>query len=555
MFNYLMFKTSKRNRPLDFEAGIIICGLFLTVLAPRWWLVDAGSDDLLYVRQALSLREGDWLGNFADGGGLKLPGFQIFLAMFSTTRLPFYLGVFAIQIFGAFLVRDYFKKCFQGNYHKTVFAFCVLTPAMYGANNSRLLRDGFYSALLILLVGVSLRLFLQINNSIDLKMRNFSWPLISFASVSTWIAFTREETVAFILFDLLVIASTTLIASWNRRGFLLALKCMVVCLIFFGVADYAIKNLNEKYYKTSSASFIQSGPLVDFVNQWSRVKPVDDNPRILISSAQRELVYSNIPRIGLKKDTFEEYLGWYAGASCGQARVCDDIGSGWTFWGIFYGLTLGEGRTNPEDFNQEVKLMTEDIRAFCKGNPSNCDHSFRIPTIGSPRNIVPVLSTFPVDLVNSLSQVGNSDLIPPSSGNAGNAQIFRQLTPIGGPPLSWSTEPIGYGTTANFAVLICILLLLGSTRNIAQQTKKSVPINEAIAPLIIVILLILFRITVTSVVSVVGWNANRTNYALPSNVLVWILLSQIPILVTIFKNRREKGVTPKMRTRQQQPDK
>lgn len=555
MFNYLMFKTNRRNNLLNFEAGIIICGLFLTVLAPRWWLVDAGSDDLLYVRQALSLIAGDWLGPFADGGGLKLPGFQIFLAIFSITQLPFYLGVFAIQVFGAFLIRDYFKRCFQGNYYKTVFAFCVLTPAMYGANNSRLLRDGFYSALLIVLVGVSLRLFLQIKNSVELKLKNFYWPLFSFATVSTWIAFTREETVAFILFDLALIASIALIASWNRRGFLLALKCILICLMFFGVAEYAIKNLNEKYYKTSSASFIQSGPLVDLVNQWSRVEPVHNNPRILISSAQRELIYSNIPRIGLKKDTFEEYLSWYAGASCGQARVCDDIGSGWTFWGFFYGLTLGEGRANPEDFNKEVKLMTEDIKAFCKVDPSNCDRSFRIPTIGSPGNILPVLFTIPVDLINSLSQLGNSDPIPPSSGNAGNAEIFRQLMPIGGPPSSWSTEPIGYGTTANFAVLICILLLFGSSRNIALQSKKSVPINEAIAPLIILILLILFRISVTSVISVVGWNVNRTNYALPSNVLFWIFLSQIPIFVTIFKNRRDKHLTQMAKTRQRFPDK
>lgn len=531
LFNWVMSRKLKKLAPFKYEASIIFCGLVLTIIAPRWWLVDAGSDDLLYVRQALSFRAGDWLGGFADGGGLKLPGFQIFLAIFSITRLPFYLGVFAIQVFGAFLVRDYFKNCFQGSYYKTVFAFCVLTPAMYGTNNSRLLRDGFYSALLIVLLGISLRLFLRINNSVDANLRSFAWPLISFATASTWIAFTREETVAFILFDLVLISSTALMASWNRKGFLIALKCILVCLIFFGITNYAIQNLNAKYYNASSTSFIQSGPLVDLINQWSRVKPVDSNPRILISSVQREIIYSKIPSIGLKKDTLEEYLGWYASASCGQAQVCDDIGSGWTFWGLFYGLTLGESRTNPDDFNREIQLMTQEIKTFCEDKPSRCDRSFRIPTIGSPRNILPILATVPVDLFNSLSQLGNSDPIPPSSGNDGNAEIFRQLTPIGGPPSIWSTEPIGYGTTSNLAVLICILLLLGSTRNTVVQSKKSMPIHQVLAPLVFITFLILFRLSVTSVISVIGWDVNRTNYALPSNVLSWIVLSQVPLLI------------------------
>jgi hypothetical protein len=535
-----MSRNFKKLASFKFEASIIICGLVLTIIAPRWWLVDAGSDDLLYVRQALSLRAGDWLGGFADGGGLKLPGFPVFLAIFSITRLPFYLGVFAIQTLGAFLIRDYFKKSFQGNYHKIVFAFCVLTPAMYGANNSRLLREGFYSALLIVLLGISLRLFFQLKNSVNPNLRNFSWPIILFATVSTWIAFTREETIAFIVFDLILVASIALIASWSRKGFLTALKCIFICLIFFGIADYAIKNLNKKYYETSSASFIQSGPLIELIDQWSRIKPMPNNPRILISSQQRDLIYSQIPRIGAKKTTLEGYLGWYASASCAQASVCDDIGSGWTFWGLFYGLTVGEGRSNPSDFNQEVHSMTRDIKAFCERDPTKCDSSFRIPTIGSPRNVLGILSAVPFDLFNSLSQVGNADPIPPSSGNIGNAEIFRQLTPLGGPPLSWSTESLGHGTTSNLAFLICMVLLLGSTRNIVVLSKKSISISELLAPLVFVGLLLLFRLTVTSVMSVVMGDTSHTNYALPSNVLSWILLTQIPLVIIVGKILRDQ---------------
>jgi hypothetical protein len=316
-------------------------------------------------------------------------------------------------------------------------------------------------------------------------------------------------------------------------------------LIFFGIADYTIKSLNQKYYKTSSSSFIQSGPLVHLLNQWSRVKPLDNNPRILISSTQRELIYSKIPSIGLKKDVLEKYLGWYSGASCGQAQVCDDIGSGWTFWGIFYGITMGEAHSTPEDFNQVITQMTAEIKNFCELDSSNCDHSFRIPTIGSPRNILPILATIPYDLLNSFSQVGNSNAIPPSSGNDANAEKFRQLMPIGGPPIMWSDEPIGYGITANLAVIMCILLLLGNTRNILLKPQNGAQMKEMLAPIVFISLLLLFRSSVTSVISVTGWDVNGTNYTLPNNVLSWIFLSQLPLLANVFVSRKssKKGIS------------
>jgi hypothetical protein len=525
----------KALRPFTIEIVVILCGLSLTILAPRWWLVDAGSDDLLYVRQALSLKSGDWLGSFAEGGGLKLPGFQIYLAILSFSKIPFFVGVFAIQVLGALLIRDYFEKNIEGKFYKTVFAFCVLAPAMFSANNSRLLRDGFYSALLVLLFGISLQFFIRIKQMDEAKTKNFAWPLISFATVSTWIAFTREETIAFIFFDLVLIASVVLVARWNRSGVMLALKFMMVCLIFFGVSNFAIQNMNEKYYKTPSASFLQSGPLIDLIDEWSRVKPISDNPRILISAAQRERIYKEIPSIGSKSEKLESYLGWYSGASCGQANVCDDIGSGWTFWGLFYGVTEGDGRINGDDFNAEVRSMTRAVQSFCQSNRENCDTSFRLPTIGSPDNLLKIFFKIPTDLLAALIQEGNNEVIPASSGNDSNAELFRQLTPIGGPSEVWSGKPLGLGTTANLAMLICLILLAGGLKNDLRHLRRRTPLTVILAPVIFLGILILFRSLVTSVISVVGWNVSATNYMLPNNVLFWILLSQLPLIVHAYR--------------------
>ncbi len=533
-----MPRALRKLHDLQLEFLVSLCGFVLIFASPRWWVVDGGSDDLLYVRQALSIKSGHWLGNFGDGGGIKLPGFQIYLALFSYTRIPFYIGIILIQITGAFLVRNYFKRTIPYIYiYKVVFVFCVFNPALYGANNARLLRDGFYSALLTVLFGLSLNLHLEIVEKVkDFKLKIFKYFAL-FVLVSAWIAFTREETFAFIIFDIALILAISLLRNLNKTGFKYASSFVVIALTVFGVSSFAIQQVNRIAYGTASMSTIQSGPIISLENQWSRVEPVSKNPRMLIDSAQRNVIYSAVPDIGTQKSTIEKYLNWYSGASCGQAGICNDIGSGWTFWGLFYGLTMGEGLNNPDSFNSEVTHMTKEIQNFCQRNSAHCDISIRLPTIGLVKNVLPIVGEIPIEFIRSVLQRGNTDPVPASSGSSGSLQQFQQLLPIGGPPNQWSSKPIGSRDVPYIAMMLCLLTLMSSLIP-KNRVKKmvSVPLLRIVEPFIFLLILILFRIFVTSTISIVGWDVNRSNYELPSNVLSWILLGLVAACVMLFFN-------------------
>jgi len=521
-----------------FEYSVVLVGITLASISPKFWVVDDGSDDLLYVQQALAIKSGHWLGTFADGGGLKLPGFQIFLAFFSFSKLPPYIGVICLQIIGAVLIRKYFKATRSPKYiYQIIFLFCVINPALYGANNARLVRDGFYSSLLTILFGLSLNLYLQIREQKNCFAKSSLRFFALYTLVSAWIAFTREETMAFLLFDASLLLIIYLMGNWTMKSLKDSLVLTLVLFLILGFCSFDLQKVNEHSYNTPSISTLQSGPLVTLENQWSRIQPTSKNPRITLSSDQRNIAYAAIPDFARQRVTLEKYLKWYSDASCGQARVCNDIGSGWTYWGLFYGLTTGEGLNNPKLFNDQVKRMTREIVDYCERNTKFCDRAIRIPTIGSPRNLIPIFRQIPVELTRSMLQRGDFDPVPISFGGAQNISKFKDLIPFGGPPAKWPPKPIGNPDASLIAILFCLFVMFRFIKPEDMQVEEQLrsTVNTS-APFAFLLLLVLFRGTVTSIVSVVGWDVNRSNYELPNNTLLWIFLG---MLVTLPLGRRK----------------
>jgi len=196
-----------------------------------------------------------------------------------------------------------------------------------------------------------------------------------FIVVSTWIAFTREETFAFIFFDLALVIILFLF-SGQKRIILKFISILIAGTVAsLCITGFAIAKQNEKFYGVASISYIQSGPLTRLVSEWSRVEPISDNPRMLISKHQRNIIYSQIPDIGVMKDQIESHLSWYSGPSCNMANICQDIGSGWTFWGLFYAFTESKNLSSPKSFNSRVLHFNSEIKRYCEISISKCDHT------------------------------------------------------------------------------------------------------------------------------------------------------------------------------------
>jgi hypothetical protein len=124
---------------------VISIAVTASIFSPRWWIVDAGSDELLFARQALSLLNGDWLGAFQEGAGLKLPGFQLFLAISAALHVPYFVLLIFLHSFFSFKLSMLFLRFgYSSKTANLIFAFLVFSPPLYGFSNARLLRDGFF---------------------------------------------------------------------------------------------------------------------------------------------------------------------------------------------------------------------------------------------------------------------------------------------------------------------------------------------------------------------------------------------------------------------------
>ena len=131
-----------------------------------------------------------------------------------------------------------------------------------------------------------------------------------------------------------------------------------------------------------------------------------------------------------------------------------------------------------------------------------------------------------MEFMRSLLQRGNFDPIQPSSGSLQNMNYFKLLIPLGGPPDEWPVRPLGNPDTAFISILICLLITITFlARKDGKHEKISVNGIGTMAPFVLLLILIMFRISTTGIVSVVGWNVDRSNYELPNNVLLWILIS------------------------------
>ena len=509
-------------KPPFFETVVSCIAILLTFVAPRWWLVNAGSDDLLYVKQALALRSGHWLGLLQDGAGLKVPGFPVFLAFLSCVRLPLFVAIALLQIIGAFLIRRYLiENGYKRASVRIIFLFTVLNPGLFGYNNSRVIRDGFYSTLLVICFGALLNIHTALNTTYKKTLsRKILFPAF-FVFSATFIAYTREETVVFLLFTLLFIALLFLFSARNGRAIRKTLCIGMALFLTIGLFGLCIFNLNRTTYGAGSISYIESGPLTTLINQWSRVNPVSSNPRILISHIQREIIYKNIPEIGDNSKLIEQNMKFYQNVSCSQSGVCDDVGSGWTYWGLFYAIQSPDFIGTSSDFNVEVATLSKMMSKYCLGT-GNCDLNVRIPTIGAPKNLIAIIGFLPIEMFRSFSQQGNGMSVPPSSGNQNNVDSFRKILPYGGPPRVLSDQKIGFGRLTYLITLADLLFGVFSLALVVRSKLNYRKIWKAIIPIYYLFAFILFRVFVTSTISVIGWDVSGSNYELPANILFWI---------------------------------
>ncbi len=144
---------------------VLVSLRMLIAFSQRVLLTPQGAplDDMLMIRGAMSITEGEWLGAYNAFNTAKNMGYAVILAALHIIRLPVLDAAAALWLLCAGLAVRALRPCFPGNLSRAVlFAFLAFQPVSYAQFTMRVYRDNMFPAFCLLcfagVVGLALRL-------------------------------------------------------------------------------------------------------------------------------------------------------------------------------------------------------------------------------------------------------------------------------------------------------------------------------------------------------------------------------------------------------------
>lgn len=380
---------------------LLTLSLVCTSLALRYLvlpnpLYGATHDDELIVRLGASILRGDWLGNYSDRGHMLLSkpaGYPLFLAW--THFLPWAptMTVHLILLAGILLVARELRYMNMSRVFILLFiALSALHPQWFGAEMSRIYRDGLLAALTFLGLGLSLWLGRIIPTWIQKKLFRervaVEVLIVSLLSGLTlsWSIATKPGwyPLAIVMF---VLSTRRMIcirkvnwAIWLPR---LAATAVVGVIGVTSIVGYVMLQ-NQRHYGISQLDSFSAGSFPDAINSWSSVKSDDSRKYILVDATQRKRVYAVSPT-AKKMEPFLDVapgVGWRSAACSSTLQICDESAA-WFVWDLRDAMHSAGLDTSAKEFEASFAQISRDITTACRANTFQCSNSGIAPGVVS----------------------------------------------------------------------------------------------------------------------------------------------------------------------------
>ena len=331
------------------------------------------TDDLLMVRMAESLLEGNWLGNYDAVILMKGAFFPLFLAATNKLGLS-YLSALTICHFLAttffisqmrFLIRDR-QLLF------VLLAVLLFDPCSYSSLTfQRVYRSSLTEIQVLFLFGSYFGVYLHVRDR--RKTGNWSglWREVLLSLIggcALWSIWnTREESVwviPFITVAAILIAIELIAyrreqnASRIRIGLLLA--CCLLPLAILMSGNTWICRENKKHYGVSIRLEEVDGEFAGALKTIYSVKNEIEFPYVTVSSEKLERLYTSSDSLRLIRPELDEYIKRYDQAD--RNRNDGQVEDGWFFWALKYAaFENGVAGTLPDSqiYWDQVRLELE----------------------------------------------------------------------------------------------------------------------------------------------------------------------------------------------------
>jgi hypothetical protein len=352
---------------------------------PEWVIADAGHDDQLFVRGAVSVTSGNWLGPFDARTLLKGPGYSLWLVAAERVPLPLLDLQELLHVAVCGMVALLARRLGLPTVPALVtFVVLALDPTYLGAASSRIIRDDWYASwCLLLFASVGWAMVLRPRG----RFRTWWSPLVVgvFAGgVAAWYWIGREERV-WMAPPVLVLVGL-LIWGWKRRGPTTSrIACVAPVLVALLVASLvgvglvvAVMERNRRAYGAALVTDFADGQYVRAYGLWHGVEAGPTRRFVPISHAQRLAVYAVSPAAAELRPYLEGPLRdpWIS-PGCQAVEVCNDYAAGWFPFALRDAVASIGGYANAKVEQEFYARLADQIAAACQEGRLTCDGAAR----------------------------------------------------------------------------------------------------------------------------------------------------------------------------------
>ena len=404
---------------------------------------NAGHDDALFLALARHLGNHDWLGPYSQFTLMKGPFYPMSIAAVARLGLPLfpmqhllYAGACMLLIKAlAPVVRS--SGALLGLYLVLLF-----NPATYCNDLLRVVREGIYPALTLIVIGAAVGLAVRRHQR---PHELLPWAgLLGIALGAFWL--TREEG-GWILPAVILLLAPSLVRALRDHD-RPALACLALPFLVWGAALGAVAAQNRTSYGIFTTVEFKHRDFLAAYGAMTRPRPETWVADVPVSRRSLRRMYDHSAALRQIRPALEAASDAWSGTGPES-----DVRGGWFVWALRDAVCISGHCANGAQAMAYYRRLADEINRACAGGALDCypERASMMPPWHSAY-FRPMLHSFVRALALTLDFRGIEVDVHQSQGRGSNLVIFRDLTRGGLAPLP--PDAVRNGTDHAFASLL-----------------------------------------------------------------------------------------------------
>lgn len=362
----------------------------------------SGIDDMLMIRAAQSITDGDWLGGYGAFAMAKNMGFAVWVAICHTLHIPILLANAALWLAACGFATYALRPLFKGNVGRlVVFALFAYQPFSYAFFTQRVYRDSIFPAFSLLffagIVGIGLRLFATNERGIL-----FSAIVSGIGFAGAWLC--REDGVVLLVFAIcaVIVLLVLFLLQKPHEKVIYKIVCLAMPFIILLGGIVGFSAMNYAHYGVFMVSDMTQGAFQGAYGAMVAVSQAEigHTRYVPVTNQALEKMYAQVPLLAQLQPSLD--------SSTVRNGFSDDVTGefgGSFYFALRYGADLaGYTSTAPEaqeywrELERQINVAVEEgrlasVKPFASTVP-RWDNSLLNPTLHSMRSYFLTLFTF-----------------------------------------------------------------------------------------------------------------------------------------------------------------